>query len=391
MKSKKSRGANSADRASLLFMAGDQIYADDMAESVLKYIQKWTDVLFDWSEPKFKNKVPQAGERQGYMRAMGLTTDKGESHLVSFQEYITMYLLAWSPSLWSVNDIKLDSSDESNSVQKGITFFEESLEKFQKLLANTPTMMLIDDHDVTDDWNIHGQWFSNVWCQQDGALNCFDGARVLSNAYLAGLIFQLAGNGEMDRAYLKELTGLYSRYLKSESFADYDTLALFHEIRDFKGHSFVFSQNEKDHYVILDTRTDRVLEEGTKKAAQLISAKEIERLFTEAKDAERLIVVSPTPIFGFRAVEQFQEKPWFSWLSPAFLDREAWSHNKESFGALLEALKSHNAQEIICLGGDVHYAFADSVEFDGLNKKITALTASPFKTLLQLILLVNGC
>ena len=350
------QGAKSHERASLLFMAGDQIYADDVLDSILLYIRKWTDVLFDWPEQGFKKPIPKAGERKSYMHQMGLTTDKGDSHLVTFQEYVTMYLLAWSPALWEVQDIQLDDSGESSKHREGIDLFKKSLKSFQRLLANTPTYMLIDDHDVTDDWNIHGEWFSNIW---DGTLNSdsFDGARVLSNAYLAGLIFQMSGNGRLDRDLLKELTGLYKKYISSSSYEDFDAMALFQEIRDFKGsekakdHSFILKPNDREQLLVLDTRTARCFNGDSDDAAQLLCPTRLRELFAETQQAERLIIVSPTPIFGFRKAEAVQQS-WF-WsrvLSPAKLDREAWSHNKEAFETVLKCLNEHSAIRDYLLG-----------------------------------------
>lgn len=376
------QGANHDERASLLVMAGDQIYADDVADGVLEYIQKWTDLLFDWTEPKFHKAVPKAGERKSYVKGLGLTTDKGDSHLIGFQEYVTMYLLAFSSSLWHVEGRSVDLCDESSKNACGIQEFIKSLPKLEKLWANTPTLMLIDDHDVTDDWNIHGAWYSKVWCDQAPNFECIDGARILSSAYMAGLIFQMLANGQMDRSYFKELTDLYSSYLQSESYDPFDAMALFHEVRELKGHSFVFSHNQRDYFMMLDTRTDRCFDGDSDEPAQLICPAKLEKLFNQSKNAERLIVLSPTPIFGFRKAEKVQQS-WF-WsrvLSPAKLDREAWSHNKEAFAKILDCLQEHKASEIICLGGDVHYAFADSVQFEGRQKRVLALTASPFKNL----------
>ena len=40
--------------------------------------------------------------------------------------------------------------------------FERGLAKVRRVLANIPTYMIFDDHDVTDDWNLNPLWYDRV-------------------------------------------------------------------------------------------------------------------------------------------------------------------------------------------------------------------------------------
>ena len=47
--------------------------------------------------------------------------------------------------------------------RKQLRDFERGLAKVRRVLANIPTYMMFDDHDVTDDWNLNPMWFDRVY------------------------------------------------------------------------------------------------------------------------------------------------------------------------------------------------------------------------------------
>ena len=65
--------------------------------------------------------------------------------------------------------------------------FHAGLPKVRRLLANVPTYMTFDDHEVTDDWNLSGAWVTAVNASPLGRA-------VLRNALLAFGLFQAWGN-----------------------------------------------------------------------------------------------------------------------------------------------------------------------------------------------------
>ncbi len=77
-----------------------------------------------------------------------------------------MYLVSWNPLIWLKEfnpDLeKLHHTTESKQkYETELKDLEESrkdLRKIRRLLANVPTYMICDDHEITDDWNIDRKW-----------------------------------------------------------------------------------------------------------------------------------------------------------------------------------------------------------------------------------------
>jgi hypothetical protein len=74
-----------------------------------------------------------------------------------------------------------------NEQLKQLAQFKASLHKVRRLLANTPTYMLLDDHDITDDWNINETCKNKVW---EAPL----GRHVIANGLAPYWAFQGGGN-----------------------------------------------------------------------------------------------------------------------------------------------------------------------------------------------------
>ena len=68
-----------------------------------------------------------------------------------------------------------------------LTKFYEGLTKVRRTLANVPTYMIMDDHDVTDDWNLNPIWVERV------NKTAF-GRAILRNGIAAYAVFQDWGN-----------------------------------------------------------------------------------------------------------------------------------------------------------------------------------------------------
>ena len=65
--------------------------------------------------------------------------------------------------------------------------FERGLARVRRVLANIPTYMVFDDHDVTDDWNLNPLWLDRV-------LTTPLGVTVVRNALITYALFQDWGN-----------------------------------------------------------------------------------------------------------------------------------------------------------------------------------------------------
>jgi hypothetical protein len=158
-----------------------------------------------------------------------MTTRDGHSHLMSFGEYCAMYLYVWSNVCW---EDRLDSpppiaecqpprndfgqltppiqpailhhhitvNGEGEEVLFGeykqeaydndlaeMVEFHRTLPKVRRALANVPTYMIFDDHEVTDDWFMTVGW-------RDRALASPLGSAVVRNGMMAYALFQGWGN-----------------------------------------------------------------------------------------------------------------------------------------------------------------------------------------------------
>ena len=109
----------------MLIMTGDQIYADDVADSLLYMIMDASRTLLCRDElmPDGR-KVAEIhpGTRTAIVREIGVTSGMNghlaripRSHMLSLGEYLVMYLFIWADVLWDVelpgfDDVFLDKN-----------------------------------------------------------------------------------------------------------------------------------------------------------------------------------------------------------------------------------------------------------------------------------------
>jgi hypothetical protein len=96
---------SSIERPQQLLLTGDQIYADDVADSLHVMIRETANLLigappFDGG-PAIDPSAAGAGTRQAYAESVGLTSEEPfqKSHPFTFAEYCAMYLLTWSDAI----------------------------------------------------------------------------------------------------------------------------------------------------------------------------------------------------------------------------------------------------------------------------------------------------
>lgn len=206
------------ERPHQLFLTGDQVYGDDVADPLLWLATALGDRLLGWEEAlpsdrshtdSYKNrtekeKAPKdlrAGQRADVAtRHAGLTAglknkrERATSHLFSFGEYCAAYLLTLSPACWPASlpdgrSATQNSKDRRrwDKDKRNMEQFLHSLWKVRRLLANVTTYTIFDDHDVSDDWNLNQAWCLRV-------LGRPLGYRTVQNAMLAYALFQAWGN-----------------------------------------------------------------------------------------------------------------------------------------------------------------------------------------------------
>lgn len=104
-----------------------------------------------------------------------------------------------------LKDIELDNCKHKQRRQKlsmnhakherQLRLFYAALPKIRRTLANVPTYMILDDHDVTDDWNLNPIWVDRVFTTKLGPT-------ILRNALASYAVFQDWGNDPV--RYLNE-------------------------------------------------------------------------------------------------------------------------------------------------------------------------------------------
>jgi hypothetical protein len=179
------------ERPHQLLLTGDQVYADGAAALMLFLVMDAAQALLDWEEPLPGN--PPANELRPDKRKRvvkeiaGLTTDGFESHMLRLGEFVVLHLFAWSNVLWpeefpTVEEVYGRSRSVPASF-KDLETFRKTVGRVRRTLANVPTYMIFDDHDVTDDWNMYRDWAEKVYPKPLGR-------RVVQNGLTAYAICQ---------------------------------------------------------------------------------------------------------------------------------------------------------------------------------------------------------
>jgi hypothetical protein len=191
-----------------LFFTGDQIYGDEVAEPFLWGVQQMVQTLFGWQEVLWGEDgqaIPpeqlEPGHRQFIAEQWaGLTAshqgkpEKTRSHLLRFAEYAIAYLFSWSDCPWllpfptgTAVGLSQKQAQYWDKQVADIQQFARSQSYVRRALANIPSYMICDDHDVSDDWNLNQAWCLRVLSKPLGR-------QVVQNAMLAYALFQGWGN-----------------------------------------------------------------------------------------------------------------------------------------------------------------------------------------------------
>ena len=193
------------ERPHQLFLSGDQIYSDEVADVLLLLLTDAGDVLLGWEEKlpglgsssAFAAKTLEPATRASTFDSAGFTTSDRRSHLMSLGEYLSMYLFAWSPVLWpkvlpDLIDVPLPDemfklADQQKEQRLEVEAYASTLTKVRRALANVPSYMICDDHEITDDWNMTREFCEQVYGKPLGM-------RIMQNGMLAYALCQAWGN-----------------------------------------------------------------------------------------------------------------------------------------------------------------------------------------------------
>ena len=379
-------------RPSAVLLSGDQVYADDVAGPIVRHLQDLgREVIGDWVNESIVDmpaldSIPLYGRLRLVTERFGFTSDHGDNHLLSFGEFAALYLLNWNEDNWPDAFPPLAAGDLPDVGPRKKTeyrrYYERQVKELEtvrasvrgvrRLLANVPTYMIFDDHDVTDDWNLTREWKRRI--------HAHPGARrVIANALAGYWAFQGWGNNPdvFDDGF-KEAISAHLSEGSTEAGDTYDD-----NLWSFDRWCFVAPTEPKT--LFLDTRTERSFDED-RGPARLISRDGLERtraVLAESgfEPGQRLNVVSAVPVYGFEARQQ-RHKFLVDLVGPYRIDLEAWRSNSRGFIDFLTFMTDEiRPSHCVFLSGDVHYAYNVRAEFSTAHNRLEALqfTSSPQK------------
>ncbi|VVN71568.1 hypothetical protein PS687_05577 [Pseudomonas fluorescens] len=374
-----------ADRPALLMMSGDQVYADDVAGPMLRAIHGLIARLGLFDEylegAVVDDSASLYGHRASYYNRADLlpaldsnetlrerffggvkkpifTSSTADNHLVTFAEVMAMYLLVWSPTPWRLitpQPPQLSADESSRYAREQVTLdkFREGLPGTARVFAHLSTLMIFDDHDITDDWNLSAQW-------EETAYGHPFSKRIIGNALLAYLLCQ--GWGNNPNAF-DELVGQTQALATQTQNNHLDALAQDHLLATLlKFQQWHYVLPSTPALVVLDTRTRRWRSEFTlKQPSGLLDWEALSELQQELLDHPSAIIVSPAPIFGVKLIETVQKV--FSWCGhPLLVDAENWMAHRGAAQVILNIFRhSRTPGNYVILSGDVHYSFVYEV------------------------------
>lgn len=396
-------------RPHMLLLTGDQIYADDVADALLEMLIDAGQALIGWAPAAENEVLPGPGRRTEFARAIGLSamigvldpllkSEAAKSHLMRFSEFAAMYLFAWSDVLWPAEadiptlgqvfgDLPAEDRDEraahfAEEVHQ-LKGYRAGLPNVRRAFANIPVYMIFDDHEVTDDWNLHRGWVSDVY--QQGNVG---GRRHVLNGLLAYALFQGWGNtpaqfdlgnpnspgvrlleavanwdgkpGPDENAIFASLNiPLYNKDVRVDARAYEDTLRWHYDI-----------QTPGFQCLVLDTRTMRGFSaRGRYDPPDLLTDAGFQRQIREApipsKPADMTLVVSTTNVISEPLTETIVDLG--GRLQSVRMDSgDAWTTQTEASERLIVELAHRTAKSseplrrirFAIATGDIHYGFA---------------------------------
>ncbi|MFA5985658.1 MAG: hypothetical protein WC782_16685 [Methylococcaceae bacterium] len=401
----------------LLLLTGDQIYADDVDTSLLYLLKSQAPNLLGYSEampgaaeteltPVLPETIPLAG-RANLIKQAGFSSSEAANHLMGFGEFAAMYIYVfgnapqWPLATWATVKASQAFTTEQEAVLEqsalAVAEFNKTLGRIRRLMANIPTYMIFDDHDVTDDWNITGHWYDKVRTSPLGQ-------RIVANALAAYWAFQGWGNDpeNFDTDMIKAIINFTNQSAPSPEVNE------LYDLTTWKHRGWSYSIPTQPPIIAMDSRTQRQ-PDNAYYPPRLLDRYALDWLRLEWSKLNYRhqnqaglypVLIATTPVIGFSPIEKLtqmalwlvstlEDKPLVKWLENVFgyksiltetivnnFDAEAWSSNFDGFTDLQNTLL-HKMQLDKCLflSGDVHYAFSTtgfyrSNGYNGLPKQL---------------------
>ncbi len=401
----------------MLILCGDQIYADDVAGPTLAAIHALIRRLGLYAECLEGGVVADSEELYrhpaSYYRREELlpasnsnealrdrffkgkkkpifTTANAQNHLMTLAEMMAMYLLVWSPVPWQlVADapapaLAPEHAERWRRESEAMAGFCRGLPRAARLLAHVQTLMIFDDHDVTDDWNLSAKWEAAAYGHPFSR-------RIVGNALIAYMLCQGWGNRpDVFETTLDDMAALAATAgagAGAGAAAGADNRldapvqdALIRRLLSFRQWDFVI--RTKPTVIVLDTRTRRWRNRRHPgHPSGLMDWEALTELQHELLDETAAVIVSAAPMFGVKLIEVVQRVAAFAGQA-LIVDAENWMAHRGAASSMINIFRhSRTPANYVVLSGDVHYSFAYDVEVreSDLPPHIWQITSSGIK------------
>ena len=320
----------------ILLLLGDQVYADEGAPETRAFIRSRRDTS-----------VPPGEE------------------VADFEEYTALYRESWGDPV------------------------------IRWLLSTVSCSMVIDDHDVHDDWNISRSWVDEMrrqpwWERRE--------AGALASYWVYQFVGNLSPEALGENQLFQEVRELDDAGERLREFGDRER-----DLADGERWSYCRDLNGS-RLVVLDDRTGRVLEEGSR---DIFDEAEWEWLKSHIEgEWNHLLIATSDPFLlapGLHHVESWGEAlvegawgrraaAWGERLRRR-LDFDHFAAFRRSFDRLVSVLRDHGSgghghppASIGFLSGDVHHAYFAEAAYpraDGVRSVVWQGVCSPFRNALN--------
>jgi hypothetical protein len=325
--------------------------------------ESWPDVLLLLGDQVYVDEGSPAARQ--FIRARRDTTRPPGEEVADYEEYTALYRESWGDPV------------------------------IRWLYSTVSCSMVIDDHDVHDDWNISRSWVEEMrsepwWERREAA--------ALSSYW----VYQFAGNLSprqlRENEIYRELRELDDGGPLLRRFADRER-----ERSDGERWSFCRDLNGS-RLVVIDARSGRVLEEGRR---DILDEAEWDWLESHIEGRwDHLLIGTSDPFLlapGLHHVESWGEAlvegAWGRRMGRVGerlrrgLDFDHWAAFRRSFDRLVDVLRSHGSgahgappASIGFLSGDVHHAYLAEAAFDrapAVRSRVWQGVCSPFRNALD--------
>ena len=410
-----------------LVLSGDQIYADepgpvflsmasDAGQAALGMHRDDTDELVAKEEltvdgksyPCDRDHFPGGWRRKFVVETARFSAIEAKSHVIGLGEFCGYYLLVWSNTLWpdtfpakgsflpwgpapvrgrpakvvAPDDIEEELDEHYDDWVTYLKALRDGLPLVRRALANVPTYMIVDDHDITDDWNLTALWKDRVYSTDLGRT-------IIRNGLVSYAMFQGWGNdpAAFESGPNKELLDAIERLNPpaAPTFPDAQVAGAIEERLGLRNSESALQwhyhvDGPRHRLVVLDNRTRRAFA-GRVTPPQNMMPTRIEDQIPEGPlpaGLEVLVLVAPLVVFGPPAFDELLGSlafrigdivTYFTQRNDANTNQpgtwpdavESWAYAPESFEALLAFLEPY--KRVAILSGDLHYASTQGMTY----------------------------